>query len=123
MPLFAPALTVLLLMLAVLPLSTGFLLQPGIAVDVPASPFLLAPQRDFEVVGITSPPGASLYFQNESVSSEEFRRRLSTLKGSRKTLIVKADRDAPYGLIIVAMNEALSQGFAVVLATAPSQAP
>jgi len=123
LPVLAPTLTVLLLMLAILPLSTGFLLQPGISVQVPESPFLLAPQRNFEVVSIISPPGASLYFQNESISATELRKRLAAFKGSRKTLIVKADRNAPYGLVVEAMNEAISQGISVVLASDPSSTP
>jgi len=119
--LLAPALTVLLLLLAVFPLSMGFLLQPGIAVNVPSSPFLLAPQRDFEVVSVTSPPGAAVYFQDAPVAPGQLRHALAGIRNRTKSVIIKADRDAPYGLVVQAMNDALAGGFSVVLATTTAE--
>ena len=54
----APSLNVVLLLVFYIVLSTSFLLQPGVMVSVPDSPFLLAPQRDPLIVSIVAvPPG------------------------------------------------------------------
>jgi len=113
----APALDVILLLIFFLLLSTSFLLQPGIAVSVPDSPFLLAPQREPQVVSVTAAPTSSVYFENGEVSFDSLRKKLAAQRGSKRTIIIKADRQAPFEQMARVMSIALELGFPTVIAT------
>ncbi|MEI6071787.1 MAG: biopolymer transporter ExbD [Verrucomicrobiae bacterium] len=113
----APALGVVLSLIFFIVLSTSFLLQPGVAVSVPDSPFLLAPQRDPQVVSVTAAPLAAVYFENGPVSFEVLRERLASGGGRKRTIIIKADRLAPFDLVARVMAVALELGCPTVLAT------
>lgn len=116
--LFVPFADVAAVLLIFFLLSGGFLLQPGVAVKVPDSPFLLAPQRDPRVVSITGDPVPAIYFDNRRIESAELSTRLAKVEGDTRTLIIKADRRAPVDLLIQVVNAAVTHGFSVVLATA-----
>lgn len=103
-------------------LSGGFLLQPGVAVKVPDSPFLLAPQRDPRVVSITGEPLPAIYFEDRRVEPAELAARLGAAEGAGRTVLIKADRRAPVDLLVAVVNAAISRGCSVVLATAPDEA-
>ena len=113
----APALDVILLLIFFLLLSTSFLLQPGIAVSVPDSPFLLAPQREPQVVSVTAAPTSSVYFENGQVSFDSLREKLAAQRGSKRTIIIKADRQAPFEQMARVMAIALELGYPTVIAT------
>ncbi|MGH8045674.1 MAG: ExbD/TolR family protein, partial [Chthoniobacterales bacterium] len=98
-------------------LGGGFLLQPGVAVKVPDSPFLLAPQRDPLVVSITGAPSPAIYFDNHITDTATLDIGLATHNGGARTLIIKADRRAPVDLLVQVTNIAVMHGFSVVLAT------
>ena len=51
-----PLVNVVFLLLIFFALSTTFVLQPGIAVTLPYSSYSLAPQRNPQIVSITSAP-------------------------------------------------------------------
>ena len=116
----APGLDVVLILLFFLVLSTSFLLQPGVAVSVPDSPFLLAPQRDPQVVSVTAAPTSAVYFENRQVSFETLRSRLEAQHGRKRTIVIKADRLAPFDLIAHVMTVALELGYPTVVATSES---
>lgn len=113
----APALDVVLALVFFIVLSTSFLLQPGVSVSVPVSPFLLAPQRDPQVVSVTAPPLSAVYFESDEVSLEALRDRLRDQQGRRRTVIIKADHLAPFDLVARVMNVSLELGYPTVLAT------
>lgn len=113
----APSLDVVLVLVFFLVLSTSFLLQPGVEVSVPDSPFLLAPQRDPLIVSIVAPPVSAIYFENEQVTPEELRARLGRRPSRNNTIIVKADRRAPVEQLAGVMNISLALGFPTVVAT------
>ena len=110
-----PLVNVLFLLLIFFALSTTFVLQPGISVTLPYSSFALSPQRNPQIVSITA--GPAIFFHDERLSIEELRKNLSDSGIKNRTLIIKADRDTPYDLIMKIMNDALQLGFSVVLAT------
>ncbi len=120
--LFVPIADVSAALLFFFLLSGTFLLQPGIAIDVPRSPFILEPQRNPLVVSITSAPAPAIYFENRRVSPDEFRARL-TSQPTDATIIVKADKAAPVDLLVAVSNVAMSAGCTVVLATSDEPAP
>ena len=114
--LMAPALATLLGLGFFLLLSGYFLLQPGVAVKVPDSPFLLLPQHDPQVVTVTGAPLPQIYFDHAVITASELEQ---ALRKARKTgsLIIKADRLAPYDLLLQIMTIGVRCGFTVVLAT------
>jgi len=91
----APSLDVVLALVFYVILSTSFLLQPGVSVTVPDSPFLLAPQRDPLIISIVAAPLSSVYFENEETSLPELREKLQARSSRSHTLIIKIDRHAP----------------------------
>jgi biopolymer transport protein ExbD len=113
----APSLDVVLALVFFIVLSTSFLLQPGVAVTVPDSPFLLAPQRDPLVVSLVAAPSEAVYFENEQVSLEELRSRLERRSTRNNTIIVKSDRRAPVEHLARVMNVTLALGYPTVIAT------
>lgn len=114
-----PLVNVLFLVLAIFALSSRFVLQPGIAVALPVSPFTLGPQQNTEIVSVTATPTPTIFYKDGRVTLEELGGALSATQVGRRALILKADRMAPYDLIVQITNIALRQGFSVVLATAP----
>lgn len=117
----APALDVVLALVFFIVLSTSFLLQPGVSVSVPSSPFLLAPQRDPQVISVTAPPLSAVYFESDEVSVEALRERLLAQQGRRRTVVIKADQLAAFDLVARVMSVSLELGYPTVLAT--SDAP
>ncbi len=115
---FAPALGLALILIFFLLLSTSFMLQPGVAIDVPRSPFLLSPQRNPRIISVTAPPLSAIFFENEEMDLTRLRGALQRLPGRSQTIIVKADKRALYENVSAVMNVALETGFPVVLATA-----
>jgi len=117
----APGLQLALVLVVFLLLSTSFLLQSGVAVALPKSPFILSPQRSPRIITITAPPLSAIFFENEEVSEAQLRERLQSIKGRTQTVIIKADQRAFYEKISSVMNAALELGFPVVLATSEQQ--
>ena len=114
--LMAPALGTLLSLVFFLLLGGYFMLQPGIALKVPDSPFLLLPQQDPLVVSVTGAPLPQIYYDRQVVSLPELETSLRNLHRTG-SLIIKADRLAPYDLLLQIMTIGARCGFTVVLAT------
>lgn len=113
----APSLDVVLALIFFIVLSTSFLLQPGVSVSVPDSPFLLAPQRDPLIISIVAAPLSSVYFENEETTLDELRNKLRARTGRNHTLIIKTDRHAPFEKLAAVMNISLGFGYPTVIAT------
>ena len=113
----APALDVILALVFFIVLSTSFLLQPGVEVAVPDSPFLLAPQRDPLIVSILAPPLSSIYFENMEVDAARLREKLESRKSRNHTLIIKTDKHASFDQLALVMNISLELGYPTVIAT------
>lgn len=112
-----PLVNVVFLVIVFFALSSRFVLQPGMNVTLPVSAFTLGPQRDASIVSVTAAPVPSIYFRDQKVTLEELRGQLAERGGTRRSLIIKADRGTPYDLVVQIMNEGLKLGFSVVLAT------
>lgn len=121
MALFIPALTVGALLVFFVLLGGTFLLQPGILVDVPSSPFLLAPQRNPKVVAVTAAPVPGIFLDNLQVTADGLGEALEKFRGESRTIIIKADRLAPVDLVVQVFNTATLSGFSVVLATSETE--
>ena len=112
-----PLVNVIFLVVVFFALSSRFVLQPGMAVTLPASSFALAPRDGAQIISITSAPVSAIYFHDQRVTPDELRQRLGESRAKERSVIIKADRDTPYALVVQITDEALRQGFSVVLAT------
>ena len=116
-----PLINVLFLVVVFFSMSSRFVLQPGMAVTLPTSPFALGPQRAAQIVTVTAAPVPGIYFRDRKVTLDEFRQQLGDGRARQRTLIVKADRGTPYDFAVQVMNEGLKLGFSVVLAASPER--
>ena len=122
-PVFTGALTVVLLLVFFVMLSTSFMMQPGITVELPASRFLLPAMQDPLVVSVTGGPGAAIYFADRAVEVAELGGRIESRRTASRQMVIKADVDAPLALVSAVTELALERGFAVALAAARPSAP
>jgi len=113
---------VLFLLLAMVTLSSTFVLQPGISVALPLSSFALGQQRDAQIVTITAGAVPVIYFQDHPVTPAEFDHDLKRFGVRQRALLVRADRAVPFDLVSRVMNIGLQRGYSVAIAAArPSQ--
>jgi biopolymer transport protein ExbD len=116
-----PLVNVVFLLLIFHGLSSNFALQPGLMVSLPVSKFSLGPQTNPQIVSVISGPPPAIYFNQQKLSFDELVRSLEGARGKDRSLIIKADRNTPYDLVMRLMNEGLRTGFSVVLATTPEK--
>jgi biopolymer transport protein ExbD len=119
-----PLVNVLFLVVIFFAISSRFVLQPGLAVTLPASSFTLEPHEGAQIISITSSPVPAIYHHDQRVTLEELRQRLDQLSHhvaksglKERSVIIKADKDTSYDLIAQVTDTALRLGFSVVLAT------
>jgi biopolymer transport protein ExbD len=122
-PVFTGTLTVVLLLVFFLLLSTSFMMQPGVAVELPASRFLLPAMQDPLVVSVTGGPGAAIYFEDRAVEPDQLGGRLEARRTASRQVVIKADNDAPVSLVSAVTELALDRGFSVALAATRPSAP
>lgn len=113
-----PLINVLFLVVLFFALSSRFLLQSGLAVSLPTSSFVVTPQRQPQLVSITATPVLSIYHGDRRIMLEELGPRLAEVAGKERSLVIKADRAAPYDVVASVMNVGLQHGYSIVLATA-----
>jgi biopolymer transport protein ExbD len=112
-----PLINVLFLVVIFFALSSRFVLQPGMAVTLPASSFTLGPRTGAQIVSVTSAPVPAIYYRDQRVSLEELLQRLAQSSVRERSLILKADKGTPYEVVVQITDEALKLGYSVVLAT------
>ena len=117
-----PFVNVLFLAVLLFALSSRFTLQPGLTLNLPASPFTLAPQQNPLVITITAAPLPTVYLREEKVTPQELDNLLGDRQLAGRPIVLRADRETPYERIAEVSNIALRRGFAVALAfSAPSK--
>lgn len=114
-----PALDIVILFVVFFVLSSNFVLQHGVAVTPPSGPFTLAPLQDAQIVTITGPPVAEIYFNNQRLTVAELTAAVAAAKVHSKAIVIKADRHAPYELVLSVAAPFLKEGYSVTLATTP----
>src|SRR5689334_14899734 len=81
-----PLVNVIFLVVLFFTLSSRFVLQPGMAVTLPASSFTLAPRVDAQIVSITAAPVPAIYYRDQRISLDELRHRLGETKMRERSL-------------------------------------
>jgi biopolymer transport protein ExbD len=114
-----PLVNVMFLVVLFFAISSRFVLQPGLAVTLPASAFTLSPRLDAQIISVTAAPVPTIYHRDQRVSMEELRQRLAQTSIKERSIILKADKSAPYDMVVQITDAALKLGFQVFLATAP----
>lgn len=115
-----PLLDVVFLLIFFFLLSSSFVLQPGIAVSVPFSRFTLAPQPNQQIISITGGPSPAIYVRDQKVTLAELGPALELAKREGRSIVIKADRQVSYDLVMAVTNAALEHGISsVALATNP----
>jgi biopolymer transport protein ExbD len=114
-----PIINVLFLVVLFFSVSSRFVMQPGIGVTLPFSSWTLGPQKDPQILTITGGAAPAIFFRDRRLEISDIRTALSSPDLKDHTLIVKADRYAPYKLVIQVVDEGLRAGLPVVLATSP----
>lgn len=113
-----PLVGVLFLLIFFILLGSNFVLQPGIAVTVPASRFILPPQARQQVISITGGGSPAIYFRDQRTTFEQLGPLLDAAHREGRSIIVKADRYTPYETVVAVTNAALEHGItSVALAT------
>ncbi len=112
-----PLINVIFLVVMFFVLSSRFVLQPGLAVTLPSSSFTLGPRSSAQIVSVTAAPVPAIYHRDQRVSLDELRQRLGQNGVKERSIILKADRNTPYDLVVQITNDALKLGYSVVLAT------
>jgi biopolymer transport protein ExbD len=104
------ALLVLAFFLAVSP----FVMQPGINITLPASPFTGGAQFGSMVLSITR--GGWFYFNDERLDASRLAEALekATVEHPGAPLIIEADQRVPHGSVVAAWNAALGAGISKV---------
>ncbi len=113
-----PLINVLFLAVAFATLARTFVLQPGLSVNLPTSPFTLANQRNAQVVSITAGALPSIYYQDRRVELAELEAALAKAGLKNRSLIIRADKAVPYEVVSDVMNAGLRQGYSVAVAAA-----
>src|SRR5262245_36344577 len=116
-----PLVNVLFLVVLFFALSSRFVLQPGMAVTLPASSFTLNPRTGAQIISVTAAPVPVIYHRDQRVSLEELRQRLAQTSVKERAIILKADKNTPYDMVVQITDEALKLGFSVILATSSEQ--
>jgi len=111
-----PLVNVLFLTLAFVTLARAFVLQPGLAVTLPGSPFMLSVPRHAQIVSITAGGAPTLYFQDRAVDWEELAARLTRASLQERALIIRADKAVPFEWVARVMNLGLARGYSVSVA-------
>lgn len=111
-----PLVNVLVLVFAYVTLSSSFVSYPGISVAVPYTSFALTPRHDPQLVIITSGAAPVIYFQDQRTTLRELEERLANEKREERSLIIRADGNAPHALVTTVMNLGLENGYSVAVA-------
>jgi len=114
-----PLMDLVLLFLLLFIVSSTFLVNPGISISLPSSQFTLGPERNPLIVAITANPIPSIFFRDRQVSLEELGREFDQDRPTDRSIIIRADRMAPQGVVVEVMNLCLDRGYSVALATSP----
>ena len=109
-----PLIDVVFLLIFFTLLSSNFILQPGVAVSAPATPFLLGAQKNPQVISITSGAVPAIYFRDQKTSLDGLSRLLDDAKRENRSIIIKADKQTPYELVVAVTNAALEHGITSV---------
>ncbi len=120
----APMVDVVFLLLIFFILSSSFVLQPGIEVNLP--PSQVKTPGAFQGLVVTVTRGDILFFNEERTTLDRLRSSLRQAKLRRagsQQLVVKADRDVPHGTVVEIMSMAIEAGITSINIATRTETP
>lgn len=111
-----PLVNALFLVLAFFSLGSTFILQPGVRIELPSSPFGLQPDRNPLILSIVPGPRPEVWIKDRKFRIEDVPKVIALNKSADPTVIIRADRLVPYHVVSELVNSVLAEGFRVVLA-------
>jgi biopolymer transport protein ExbD len=119
---FLAVVDVTFLLVFFLLLSSNFILQQGISVSMPFSRFTLGPQTKQQIISITGGTVPAIYYRDQKVTIAQLGPLLDAAKREGLSIIIRADRSAPYEIVAQVTNAVLEHGItSVALAATPSR--
>ena len=115
-----PVVNVVLLLLLFFLLSSTYVQQSGVGINLPG--FDKPNVRSFQTLVVTVTSGNLLFFNNRSMTPVDLQKALreEVRKAPNQELIIKADKQVPHGVVVEVMNIAFKAGIHDVnLATRP----
>ena len=117
-----PMMDVILLLLIFFMLSSSFILQPGIKVELPQSRYGPGAQANRLIVSLVPDPQKTeplIFFNDQLMTSEQLQAALKAAAAGRpsQSLVIKSDKGIAMGTVVDVMNLAMSHGLSVIIAT------
>lgn len=106
---------IILLLLIFFLLTSNFVTQFGIKVDVPQADAGASTSEDYITVTVTEEN--EFFVNRDPVSEEGLLGMLTNVKEDRTAIILRADERAAYGKVVVAMNAAQALEMRILVAT------
>jgi len=97
-----------MLVLLIIFMVTAPLLQQGVDVNLPKAKGKNLPPE--ERLSIVIKKGGEIYLNNSQVSMIELSKKLSAISKLNPNVLLKADKDVPYGLVVEVMGEVKEAG-------------
>lgn len=94
----APLIDVIFLLLVFFMLTSSFIFQPGIKINLPKALTSEVIQRENLIIIITG--DGSLYINERLIDQEELSSRLKIAAKELKPILIKADRTSPLGRVV-----------------------
>jgi biopolymer transport protein ExbD len=127
----APLVTVVLLLLAFFLLSSPYIMQPGIQIDLPRSLYGRGTQSNRLIVtllpgperhddsGVLLPRQPTIFFDDQLMGLTELQRALNSVPHNTEShpLLIKSDKDVPLGFVTEIVNAAMASGLSAIIAT------
>ncbi len=114
----APLIDVVFLLLIFFMLTSSFIFQPGIKINLPKAVTSEVLHEQNVVITVTS--GNLIYLNDKAITSKELTRHLKQIAKENKPLLIKADRKASLGRVVEVWDICRASGLSKVnIATNP----
>ena len=116
----APLIDVIFLLLIFFMLTSSFIFQPGIKINLPNALTSEVIQRENLIIVVTGDD--SLYIDEKLIGNEELSSRLEIAAKEAKPILIKADRKASLGKVVEVWDLCRSEGIQKLnIATTPKR--
>ena len=118
-----PVIDVVLLLLIFFALTSSYVVNPGIKVDLPESSAGQIQRQPKEKQILITAEGL-VYLDNKRLSMEELEKQLTENPGGQNqgsTAFIRADKRVTHGTVVRVMNIVKKTGYAIAIGTAPEK--
>ena len=118
-----PLINVVLILIVFFLLSSTFVLQPGIKVNLPRGPSHGGVRDVRFIINVTAQNPPVVFLNDQVVPMEKLESELRSIAKRRAdaTVVLRADRNVPHGVVTEILSHALASGVGVLIATLPPE--